>query len=124
VTATVDASPTVTATTSVQFTPASPQRVLVTTDQPTVKQAFGPTIKVTATLVRDSGVPTQQTIVTFKAVDSGGVGRGVFTNISRSDAKGEATADFAPGTSSALGTMVITASVESVSGTATVEVVP
>ncbi len=122
ITAKVDAQPTVSASASVQFVRAAPQRVLVTTDQPTLPPNFTQTIKITATLARDPGIPTEQTIVTFGAVDSAGNTRGVFTNVIRSNAKGVATADFAAGTLAALGPMTITATAENVSGSTVVQV--
>jgi hypothetical protein len=124
VTASVDAAPTVSATTSVRFVRAAPARVLVTVSQATVMNDFSsPAIAVTATLVRDPGMPTEGTVVTFRAVDVNGVERGIFSKVQRSNAQGVATADFSAGTFAALGPMTITATAEGVSGSTTVQVV-
>ena len=125
ITAKVDATPSVSADTSVQFVRAFPTQVLVTTSAPTVSANFGATgITVTATLLRDVGTPTANTVVTFKAVDSAGADRSFFTNVQRSSAEGVVTAVFTPGTGAALGTLIITATVDgtAISGTARVVV--
>lgn len=125
VTASVDNSPAVSATTSVRFVRAYPETVLVTTDKPTVAASFDSSIRITVALVRNSGKPTEGTVVTFLATDAGGTIRGFFTNVSRSSSTGVVVADYSPGPTAALGTMVITATVDgtSTSGQARVEVV-
>ncbi|MGH9236567.1 MAG: hypothetical protein ACRD3G_00890 [Vicinamibacterales bacterium] len=124
VTASVDAGPAVSATTSVRYVRAVPTQVLVTSNSATVHADFtSAPITVTATLVRDIGVPTEGTVVTFKAVDVNGVERGIFTKVQRSNAQGVATAEFSAGDFAALGPMTITATAEGVSGSTTVQVV-
>jgi hypothetical protein len=124
VTARVDTSPAVSASTSVQFTRAAPERVLVTLDKAALQQNNSSILTVTVTLVREPGVPTEGTIVTFRAVDASGAERGLFTKVQRSDPRGVATADFSPGELAALGQLTITATAEGLSGTARVQIVP
>ncbi len=122
ITARVDATPAVTAGASVQFTRAVAQAIVVTADKATVSPTFTSTTHVKVTLIRDIGVPTVGTVVTFEAIDAANTRRGIFTNMTTSDDKGLVEADFAPGTLAALGTMVIRASVGSVSGSTMIEV--
>jgi hypothetical protein len=124
VTVKVDATPAVSANTSIQFVRAEPTRVLVTTDATTVSAASTTGINVTVTLLRDIGIPTSGTVVRFRAVDSSGADRSFFAQVQRSQADGTLTAVFTPGVGTALGTLVITATVDgtSVSGTARVTV--
>ena len=124
ITARVDSAPQVSASTQLLFTAALPETVLVTTNQPTVEATFTDSVEVKVRLLRGVGTPTQGTVVTFQAVDFLGAVRGIFSDITQSDATGQATADFTPGTGAALGRMTITASAGGVSGTAVVEVVP
>lgn len=124
VTARVDTSPAVSASTSVQFTRAAPERVLVTLDRATLIQNNLSFLTVTVTLVREPGVPTEGTIVTFRAVDADGAERGLFTRVQRSNERGVATADFSPGQLAALGPLTITATAAGLSGTARVQIVP
>jgi hypothetical protein len=125
VTASVDSSPAVSATTSVRFVRAYPERVLLTIDKPTVLASFDSSVRVTVTLVRDFGVPTEGTVVTFLATDAAGTIRGSFTNVSRSSKTGVVLADFSPGPMAALGPLTITATVDgtTTSGQVRVEVV-
>ena len=123
VTAKVD-TPAVSASTSVGITRAVPQQILVTTSVPIVSANFTTSITVTATLVRDPGVATLDTVVTFRAVDSQDMERGLFTQVIRTNAAGVATAEFSAGTFAAQGPMVITATAVGVSGSTTVQVVP
>jgi hypothetical protein len=126
ITVKVDTTPAVSASTSIQFERAFATQVLVTTSAPTVSANFTSAgITVTVRLRRDVGTPTVGAIVRFKAVDSLGADRSFFTSITQSDANGEVTAVFTPGTGAALGQLVITATVDgtSVSGTAKVVVV-
>jgi hypothetical protein len=124
VTASVDATPAVSATTAVLFTRAAPTQVLVTASQPTAAANFTSIISVRATLVRDPGVATEGTIVTFRAEDANGDERGVFAEVTRSNSSGTATADFAAGPFAAPGPMRIFATAEGVTGSTVVQVVP
>jgi len=121
VSAVVDTPP-ISANTFVQFTRALPDRVLVTTNAPTVAASFSSPILVTVTLVRDAGRPTANTIIRFRATDAFGNDRSFFTNVQRSDVDGTVTASFAPGPGTAPGPLLITATVDgtTISGTATV----
>ena len=126
VTAKVDEPPSVSTSISLDFVRAHPERMLLTTNSPTVTASFTATgIVVTATLIRAIGTPTTGAIVRFRATDSAGADRSFFTSITRSDEAGVVTATFSPGTGAALGPLVITATVDgtSVSAQTTVVVV-
>jgi len=124
VTVKVDDTPAVSANTSIQFVRAQPTQVLLTTSATTVSAASTTGIVVTVTLLREVGIPTSGTVVRFKAVDSSGADRSFFAQVERSKADGTLTATFTPGAGTALGLLVITATVDgtSVSGTARVTV--
>jgi hypothetical protein len=123
VTARVDSTPAVSATTQVQFTRAAAQQVLVTVDKAALTQDDTSSLMVTATLVREPGVPTEGTIVTFRAVDEGGVERGLFTKVERSNASGVATAEYSPGSLTPIGRITISASADGHSDSAQVQIV-
>jgi hypothetical protein len=122
ITAKVDDTPAVSAATTLQFTAAAPQQLLITLDKPSLPQDDTSTLTVTVTLIRDVGVPTEGVVVTFRAVDSLGDQRGIFTNVTRSNATGVATANFTAGSAAPAGTMKITASAGGLSDSAVLEI--
>jgi hypothetical protein len=121
VTARVDSTPAVSASTSVQFVRALPQRVLVTVDKASLPRTVAAFTVVTCSLVREPGVPTEGTIITLRGVDSAGNDVGTFTKVQRSNAVGVATAEFFPGTLAAPGTLTISCTAEGITGTARIQ---
>jgi hypothetical protein len=87
--------------TSIRFERALPDRITVAVDPATAVVGASTKIRVTATLLRDIGLVTDGTVVTFRAESADGTQVGVFTNVTTSTASGTtstASADFFPGT--------------------------
>jgi hypothetical protein len=107
---------------SVRFERALPDAIVVTANPDVVAASDTAKIVITATLLRDIGSVTDGTLVMFRAERNGApVGR--FTNITRTT-NGMATADFYPGTSAGLITVVAGAQDTNVTGSVVVEVTP
>lgn len=118
VTATVE---NVTQEARVRFVRALPDDVVVTADPPAVAATLDATVAVTATLLRDVGMVTPGTVVTFRAEDDSGAPVGTFTNVTRSGDDGTATATFQPRSTTA-GFVTVIAGVEGSSVTGSVRV--
>jgi hypothetical protein len=89
--------------TSIRFERALPDHITVAVDPASAAVGASTKIRVTATLLRDIGLVTDGTVVTFRAEQADGTRVGVFTNITTSTASGTtstASADFFPGTTS------------------------
>jgi len=82
------------AETPLRFERARAQTILVEVEKFTLPKNSH--MKVTARLLRDVGVPTAGTIVTFKAFDVDNKSFGVFKNVQRSQDDGSATAELFP----------------------------
>ena len=106
--------------TSMDLVRALPDAITVAAGSLTVTASGQVTI--TATLLRDVGEVTEDTVVTFRATheDAGEVGS--FQNVSRSTASGTATATFLPGASTPAGRVTITVGTNPLSATGTVDV--
>jgi len=120
ITATVDGS---TAETTVQFTPALPDRVFVAADPPQVQSSTGFT-SIRVTLVRSAGSMSPHLVVSYAVTTAAGAPyNGFFSGITLAEG-GLSTARFNAGTGYT-GPVTITATVEgAVSGTATVLIIP
>ena len=118
VTATVDST---TAETTVQFTTALPDRVIVAPDVVQLKSGGSTTIRVT--LLRNAGSVSSRHEVTYSARTAGGAALGSFSRVTLVES-GTSTAMFNVDTTAYLGEVIITATVGGVSGTARVDIIP
>jgi hypothetical protein len=118
VTATVNG---VTREAAIRFERALPNVITANVDTPIATAAVSTRIKVTATLLRNVGMVTDGTLVTFRAARPDGTPVGLFTNITTTT-NGVATADFLPGAGPA-GPVTITVGAQETSVTGTVQVV-
>ena len=122
VSASVDTGPAVSATTSVHFDRARPDRMTITSAESSLTASFTSKSRITVTLVRDVGIPTQGTVVEFSAADSTGVDISFFSSVSTSNETGEVVATFSPGAAAMTGPAKIRATVVGTSVTATVTI--
>jgi hypothetical protein len=121
ITATVD---NVTAETSAQFTTAYPDRVFVAPDKSTLanNSASNSTTIVKVTLLRNIGTVSSPLAVTYTAITNTGAPIGSFSGVSLATA-GVSTATFNLGTTTYVGPVTITATVEGgATSSATVQV--
>lgn len=82
------------ATTTVNFTIAYPNSLLLTASQATMAHALNSTMNIKAKLLRDTGNPTNGLPVIFEATDNAGVSKGSFFNQKNSDGSDTARAEF------------------------------
>jgi hypothetical protein len=118
VTATVNG---VTREASIRFERALPNVITAAVDTPVATAAANTKIRVTATLLRNVGVVSDGTVVTFRAARADGTPVGLFTNVTTTT-NGVAAADFLPNTTEA-GTVTITVGAQDTGVTGTVTVV-
>lgn len=117
VTATVNG---VTREVSIRFERALPKLITVNANPAVAPAATSTTIQITATLIRDQGIVTDGTVVTFRAALADGTPVGGFTNITTTT-NGMATATFLPRTTTP-GTVIITVGAQDTNVTGTVQV--
>lgn len=120
-TASVDPNGPTSARTSVQFTRAFPDTVLVVTDKTTIDKSTTDKLVVTVQLLRDIGKVTVGTVVELTAEDSAGQPINFFTTTNSggafiSNMSGVVTANWAPGAVAADGTATIRATVRDSNG--------
>jgi hypothetical protein len=119
ITATVDGS---TAETTVQFTSALPDRVFVAPDVSELKSAGSTNVRVT--LARATGSVSPRLEVTYSARTNTGAAIGSFSRITPAESS-VSTATFNVGTTTYVGPVTITATVEGgAAGSATLQIVP
>jgi hypothetical protein len=119
ITATVDGA---TADTTAQFTLALPDRVIVAPDTVDLRSGGSTTIRVT--LIRATGSVSPRLEVSYSATTSTGAPLGSFSRITLAE-NSLSTATFNVGTTTYLGPVTVTASVEGrATGTAVVQIVP
>ena len=106
---------------AIQFVRALPTLITAAVDTPIAPAAASTKIHVTATLLRDQGMVTDGTVVTFQATTADGKPVGVFTNVTTS-MNGMAGADFLPDTTTP-GTVTITVGAQGTSVTGSVQVI-
>jgi adhesin/invasin len=117
--ATVDGS---TAETTVQFTPALPDRVFVAPDVSELKSGGSTNVRVT--LARATGNVSPRLEVTYSARTNTGAAIGSFSRITPAESS-VSTATFNAGTTAYVGPVTITATVEGgATGSATLQIVP
>ncbi|MEA2604678.1 MAG: hypothetical protein QOF89_5670 [Acidobacteriota bacterium] len=117
VTATVNG---VTREVPIRFERALPKIITVNANPAVAPAASGTTIQITATLIRDQGIVTDGTVVTFRAARADGTPVGGFTNITTTT-NGMASATFLPRTTTP-GTVIITVGAQDTAVTGTVQV--
>ncbi len=118
VTATVNG---VTREVPIRFERALPKIITVNANPAVAPPAAGTTIQITATLIRDQGIVTDGTVVTFRAARADdGTPVGGFTNVTTST-NGTATATFLPRTTTP-GTVIVTVGAQDTSVTGTVQI--
>jgi len=117
VTATVNG---VTREAAIRFERALPNTITANVDMPIAPAATSTKIRVTATLLRNTGMVSDGTVVTFQA-KKGNTPVGIFTNVTTTT-NGVATADFLPNTTEP-GTVTITVGAQDTGVTGTVQVV-
>jgi len=118
ITATVAGS---SAETTADFTASLPDRVFVAPAATELKAGTSTSIRVT--LLKTNGSVSPRLEVSYSAT-SGGVAFGSFSNITLVDTSGVSTATFNVPATAVPGAVLITASVQGVSGSATVTIVP
>ena len=119
ITATVDSS---SADATADFTTALPDTIVVSPTNPDVSATKPNTIRVTLLRTTGSVSPRQQ--VSYSATTSAGVLIGSFSAITLSDITGVSQATLNVPAGGAAGTITITASVQGISGSATITYVP
>lgn len=107
--------------TSIRFERALPNVITANVDMPVATASATTRIKVTATLLRNVGMVTDGTLVTFRAARADGTPAGLFTNVTTTT-NGVATADFLPGAGPA-GPVTITVGAQDTGVTGTAQVV-
>jgi hypothetical protein len=121
----------VTTRTTVRVVRALPDNIFLVADQASVNKVGADSTTITVTLTRDVGQVSNNTIVTYTAVDSAGTTIGRFSEVSLAIEDGTdsapakrlvGTAVFNPDDTAADGTVTITATVGSVRGTVTIEI--
>lgn len=116
-----------TARTTLDFTRALPNSIFLSSSNSAVARAGTASVRLTATLLRDVGQVSDNTVVSFEARDSSGAMIGAFSEITLgkidpNDPKTvKSTATFNPDDTAASGTATITARVGSVTGTVTIQ---
>ena len=120
----------VTVRTTVHFTRALPDTISVVADKSNVTKNGSDSTTITFTLTRDSGQVANNTVVTLTAVDSNGSTIGRFSEVTLATEvvtdseprRVQGTAVFNPDDSAASGTVTVTATVGSKTGTTTVQI--
>ena len=119
ITATVDG---VSADTTAQFTPALPDKVIVSPDLVQLKSGGNTTIRVT--LLRAAGTVSPRLEVIYTATTNTGAGLGSFSRVTLADTS-VSTAVFNVDTTTYVGPVTITASVAGgANGNATLQIIP
>jgi adhesin/invasin len=118
ITATVDG---VTAETTAQFTSALPDRVFVAPDASSLNTGGNTMIRVT--LLRATGSVSSPLEVAYSATTDAGASIGSFSRVTLASG-GASTAMFNLGTTAYVGVVTIRATVEGISGSATIQIVP
>ncbi len=108
-------------TMAVAFTGALPDRITVDAGTFSLLPGLANSTTVTATLRRGSGVASENTTVTFRALTSGGSRLGEFRSVTLSNSSGQATALYTAGETTFRGTVKIFARVEDVTSGTVVE---
>jgi adhesin/invasin len=121
----------VVARTNVEFIPAVPDTITLVSRDSTIDKGGADDTLITVTLTRVSGQVSDNTVVTYSAVDSAGASIGRFSQIMRAAEDPNdttppkaliSTARFDPDDTAATGTVTITATVGSVRGTLTIQI--
>jgi hypothetical protein len=116
-----------TARATLEFTRALPSSIFVSSGNSAVARAGTASVRLTATLLRDIGQVSDNTVVTFEARDSSGATIGAFSEITLGkidpgDPKTvKSTATFNPDDGAVAGTATITVRVGSVTGLVTIQ---